>query len=623
MQWKIKIPRKKGILAAASLLGALGIGLGTAAGSWEREPASATVSAYTQQAEPVEWEVLLYMVGSNLESETGAATTNLRELLESDLGTVRVVGQAGGCTDWETEAFADGMTTRFLIEDGILTVQETMDGCNMGEASTLADFLAYARTGYPAEKTVLVLWDHGDGPVGGFGCDDLYGGDSLTLTELEAALSAAGCGETPLEVIGLDACCMASLEVALALAPYGQYMVASQELEPAAGWDYTVAGRLAGLSGAEAARLLAQGYYDKNSPGAPEATVSVTDLSQVAGLAAWVEEWAEALGKCDLATLMPFRGTVYGFGAAGRSGGASDLVDLQALAKALQPLAGASASLESFTQELQEAVLLSCSQDGQACGLSLYAPYAELEEAARKLSAYRSLDVLPDYEELAFTIADYLLQVQTQAEANLPLQSSGEEFVAQDPGNVKQVYLTLWERDENQTDYYYLVGTDSDVELEGGWYTADIANEWTFLDGQPLCTVELESPSGLYTRFACPVLYEGQRANLILQYDAQFPYGRVVCLVPLEEDHFSRQRILLQGGESITPLYPVEAFTETADQEVEGYLTQEEGFKVGQTIHYTAGMEPEALPASQDGLYGFWFITWENQDVYSEFLAAS
>ena len=303
------------------------------------------------------------------------------------------------------------------------------------------------------------------------------------MTELEAALSAAGCGETPLEVIGLDACCMASLEVALALAPYGQYMVASQELEPAAGWDYTVAGRLAGLSGAEAARLLAQGYYDKNSPGAPEATVSVTDLSQVAGLAAWVEEWAEALGKCDLATLMPFRGTVYGFGAAGRSGGASDLVDLQALAKALQPLAGASASLESLTQALQEAVLLSCSQDGQACGLSLYAPYAELEKAARKLSAYRSLDVLLDYEELAFTIADYLLQAQTQAEANLPLQSSGEEFVAQDPGNVKQVYLTLWGRDENQTDYYYLVGTDSDVELEGGWYTADIANEWTFLDG--------------------------------------------------------------------------------------------------------------------------------------------
>lgn len=79
----------------------------------------------------------------------------------------------------------------------------------------------------------------------------------------------------------------------------------------------------------------------------------------------------------------------------------------------------------------------------------------------------------------------------------------------------------------------------------------------------------------------------------------------------------------MKGGESFTPLYPVEAFTETEETEIPNYLTAVDNYKVGEAIHYTAGMEPEALPAAQSSLYGFWLITWENQDLYSDFLAVS
>lgn len=623
MQWKKMIPRRKGILAATSLLGALGLGLGVATGTLESEPVSADASPYTQLADSVDCEVLLYMVGSNLESESGAASANLQELLDTDLGNVRVVGQAGGCTDWKMDEFADGGTTRFLIDNGSLSVQEETEAYDMGQASTLADFLQYARITYPAKKNILVFWDHGDGPIGGFGCDDLFGGDSLTLTELDSAFAAAGCADAPLDVIGFDACCMASLEVAATLAPYGGYMVASQELEPASGWDYTVVGQLSGTSAQQMACSLAQGYYDKNRADYPQATVSVTDLSQTDTLVSTLENLASELQECDIASLLPSRGTVYGYGAAGRSSGASDLVDLQDFVQTLTPLAQSGISLDTFSGELQNTVVLSCSQDNQACGLSLYAPYAELDDAADKLTTYRSLDALPVYEELAVSIADYLLTAKNQEQTVLPLQTSGDTITAADPGNIKQAYLTLWEQDETQPEYYYLIGTDSDVSQQNNSFVASTGNEWTFLDGQPLCTIELESPTGLYTQFACPVLYEGQRANLILQYDAQHPYGRVVCLIPLEENTFSRQTIRLQGGESFAPLYPVEAFTETEDVDVSDYLTSVKDFKVGEVIHYTAGMEPEALPAAQSSLYGFWFVTWENQDLYSDFLAVS
>lgn len=57
--------------------------------------------------------------------------------------------------------------------------------------------------------------------------------------ELDAAFQGAKCDKQPLDMIGLDACCMATLETALVLSPYADYMVASQEMEPSCGWDYT------------------------------------------------------------------------------------------------------------------------------------------------------------------------------------------------------------------------------------------------------------------------------------------------------------------------------------------------------------------------------------------------
>lgn len=640
MKLKRKIPLGKGILAAASLSAALG--LGAAVTSWQpAAPAVSTPAAsYARQAEETEYGMLLYMVGSNLESECGAATANLQELLAADLGTVRVVGEAGGSLLWHTEGFEAGKNTRFRIEEGRLTVDAALPARNMGEAGTLADFIQYARTCYPAEKTVLVLWDHGDGPVGGFGCDDLCGGDSLMLAELDAALAVAGCDRQPLEVIGLDACCMATLETALTFSPYARYMVASQEMEPAGGWDYTAAAGLPGTEPKEAALLLAQQYYAKNAASYPAATVSVTDLAALEGLAQQVETLAAGLEQAPLTGQAQARAGVFGFGGAGRAQGQSDLVDLRSLVEALAPLAEGGAAEEDpagsgleepqgLETALRQAVLLSLSEGGQACGLSLYAPYAELDDAANQLQRYRAAGKLPRYEAGAQAFAEYLQRASLAQFEPMGIQAADGWLEAQGPPGVRTAYATLWEQDEAAPDYYYLVGTDSDVQAESGEYSYPLNGEWTFLGGQPLCTLELQSPAGLYTQYACPVLYDGRRANLILQYDLQNPYGRAAYLVPLGETGFSRQILPLRGGERLTPLYPVEAF---ADAEPGGeapppapadYPTAVPGFKVGETFTYGSGMTPEALPAADSALYGFWFITWENQDIYSDFYAAA
>ncbi len=104
----------------------------------------------------------------------------------------------------------------------------------MGHPLTLSSFLNYGFDFFPADSYSLILWDHGGGPVLGYGVDENFR-DLLTLDELSEALEdSVGAHMTKLEWIGFDACLMSSLEVASVLALYANYMIASQETEP--GW---------------------------------------------------------------------------------------------------------------------------------------------------------------------------------------------------------------------------------------------------------------------------------------------------------------------------------------------------------------------------------------------------
>lgn len=144
----------------------------------------------------------------------------------------------------------------YLTRDNDLDVinsQEVDDlgEVNMADGQTLVDFVNWAAKTYPADHYVLILADHGAGWPGGWTDPDpknnpdnaLMTGydDMLYLNELDDALATiqkeTGIGK--FELIGFDACLMASLEVMAAVAPYANYAVFSQEVEPSMGWAYS------------------------------------------------------------------------------------------------------------------------------------------------------------------------------------------------------------------------------------------------------------------------------------------------------------------------------------------------------------------------------------------------
>ena len=61
----------------------------------------------------------------------------------------------------------------------------------MGDPDTLTDFINYASQTFPARHYGLVLWNHGAGPIGGYGSDSYFEGDSLLLPELRQAVSTS------------------------------------------------------------------------------------------------------------------------------------------------------------------------------------------------------------------------------------------------------------------------------------------------------------------------------------------------------------------------------------------------------------------------------------------------
>lgn len=288
------------------------------------------------------WTVMLYLCGTDLESEGGYATVNLEEICSADINdNVNFIIEAGGAEEWETEEISNGSLTRLHVEDGGLCVDEECPSSSMGEAGTLRDFIKWGSSNYPADRYMLVLWDHGGGSLFGICNDELYDDDSLSLKELETALVDA---RVPFEIAGFDACLMSTLETAEALQGYAHYMVASEETEPGTGWDYTkwlnYLSDNGGCSGKELGKSIVESYMEKCADYEQEdmATLAVCDLTRLPELSSAFRNYSGELILSTQST-SDFQAVIQGasrsesYGERSGEDGTFDMVDLGDLMK--------------------------------------------------------------------------------------------------------------------------------------------------------------------------------------------------------------------------------------------------------------------------------------------------
>ncbi len=187
-----------------------------------------------EPAAPKKWTVLLWSASDN----------NLYQFMQKDIDECEQVGSTPGMnvvvqTDHGPRF---GTAKRYLLtqddKPGIHSpVVSKPSSNNTGDPAQLSEFIQWAMQKYPAENYALIISDHGGGWQGA--CSDDHSNSWMTLPMLEQGLSDARAKTgRKLDVLGFDACLMASAEVADQLKEEATYLVGSQETEGGAGWQY-------------------------------------------------------------------------------------------------------------------------------------------------------------------------------------------------------------------------------------------------------------------------------------------------------------------------------------------------------------------------------------------------
>ena len=183
--------------------------------------------------------IMVYMCGADLESRSGMATNDLKEMASATLSDkVNIIVYTGGCSSWKVNGISNSVNQIYKIQNGGLKQLDANAGNGaMTNPDTLESFIKYGAKNYPANRQILIFWDHGGGSISGYGYDETHkNAGSMSLAQINQALKGAG---QKFDFIGFDTCLMATAENALMLSNYADYMVASEETEPGVGWYYT------------------------------------------------------------------------------------------------------------------------------------------------------------------------------------------------------------------------------------------------------------------------------------------------------------------------------------------------------------------------------------------------
>jgi len=159
-----------------------------------------------------------------------------------------------------------------------------MGELNMGDPSTLVNFVNWAKQNYPANYYSLILDDHGNGLGGAM--SDSTSDDILSLNEISNALENVTSGWQKIDVLVMNACLMGMLEDAYQFRNFTNYYVASENIQWAYNRGYydTAINVTSTTTPLEMGNLYVQKYADEAIPMTVGYTMSVADMSQIDNL---------------------------------------------------------------------------------------------------------------------------------------------------------------------------------------------------------------------------------------------------------------------------------------------------------------------------------------------------
>ena len=201
--------------------------------------------ALPQDSQQPTWLLLVYMgADNNLEKY---ALQDFLELSRAVFDNVRVIVQMDRHTAWNPESgYSDAYgnwtgAMRFVVTRGITpdpaNATADLGEVDMGDPSTLRDFIVWAVGNFTADYVMLDIWDHGR-----FEQSVVYDENPssyLTLGEARDAIEEAKrITGRRINILALDSCGMGSLQTVAYFQNVTDYLIASQKDVPADGFAY-------------------------------------------------------------------------------------------------------------------------------------------------------------------------------------------------------------------------------------------------------------------------------------------------------------------------------------------------------------------------------------------------
>ena len=348
-----------------------------------------------------EMTIMVYLCGTDLESRSKMATSDLQEMLNADISDkVNLVVYTGGCKSWQNNVISSKVNQIWQVkDDGLVCLDDDAGSASMVKPGTLSDFIKYAAKKFPANRMALIFWDHGGGSVSGFGYDEKYASSgSMDLAEIDKALRDGG---VKFDFVGFDACLMATTETALMLADHADYLIASEETEPGIGWYYTdwltKLSKNPSMPTVELGREIIDDFVEtcaKKCAG-QMTTLSIVDLAEAEAtipeaLRAFSEDTCDLIRDSQYAKVSNARSGSREFGSSSKI----DQVDLTHLALNLGTSEG-----EALADAIRSAVKYNRTSSNMtnAYGLSIYFPFRKASMVDTAVDTYEQIGMDEEY----------------------------------------------------------------------------------------------------------------------------------------------------------------------------------------------------------------------------------
>jgi len=386
---------------------------------------SSARAKYYTPAEGDTVTIMVYMCGTDLESKYGMATKDLQEMLNAEISDkVNIIIETGGCSKWQNNVMSSSVNQIYKLEnEGLKRLESDYGTASMTDPDNLSGFIKYCTKNYPADRNMLIFWDHGGGSITGYGYDEKHSSaSSMTLAKISSALKAGKC---KFDAIGFDACLMATLETGLVCEPYADYLLASEESEPGTGWYYTnwltELSKDTSIPTVKLSKTIIDDFISSSRSASANATVtlSVVDLAELNGTVPesfrdFSESVNELISSNDYATVSNARAGARQFAQSSKI----NQVDLVDLATRI-----GTDEANELAEVLKGCVKYNRSSISRCYGISIFFPYETTSNVKSALASYEDIGIDDEYSKCVKSFAS--LEYAGQITASASQQSTG------------------------------------------------------------------------------------------------------------------------------------------------------------------------------------------------------